>query len=214
MTNEEKVSLVIKRLYQIYPHPASALLFHSPFELLIATILSAQTTDKIVNSLTPILFNKYPTPYDMAKAPVEDIARIISKVNFAPTKAKNIKAASEVIVSNYEGKVPDTMNALVSLPGVARKTANVVLGNAFQKAEGIVVDTHVMRLVIKLGLTKNTTPEKIEQDLMAIVPKKDWIHFSHLLILYGREYCPAKSHECGNCPLADIDLCPDILAKG
>lgn len=213
MTKEEKVQKILSRLYKLYPNPATALAFSTPFELLIATIMSAQTTDKLVNTLTPALFEKYPTPEKMAKAPVDDIAKLISKVNFAGNKAKNIQAASEIIVTKHQGKVPDTMEELDALPGVARKTANVVLGNAYHKAEGIAVDTHVMRLTTKLGLTDKKDPEKIEQDLMQIVPKKDWIDFSHLLILYGRESCPAKPHECDTCPLSEVGLCPDMVAS-
>lgn len=207
MTKEEKVKEITKRLRKIYPNPKTALNFTTPLELLIATVMSAQTTDKLVNTLTPALFEKYKTAKDYAEAPAENIAKMISKVNFANNKAKNIKAAAQIIVEKHAGKVPDNMEDLDALPGVARKTANVVLGNAYHKAEGVVVDTHVMRLATKLGLTDKKDPEKIEQDLMKIVPKEDWIDFSHMLILFGREYCPARPHECANCPLGD--LCPD-----
>lgn len=192
MTKEEKVKEVYKRLKAIYPHPRTALEFHNPFELLIATILSAQCTDKLVNTVTPGLFAKYPTPETMAKASVEDIDELIKKVTFHGNKAKNIKAAAEQIVQKHGGKVPDNMEDLDALPGVARKTANVVLGDAFHKSEGIVVDTHVIRAVGRLGLSDSDKPEKIEEDLMKIVPKEWWIEFPHLLILYGREYAPAK----------------------
>lgn len=208
MTNEDKVKLIIQRLSKVYPDPKTALHFSNPLELLIATIMSAQTTDKLVNTLTPALFKKYKTAKDFADAPVEDIAQMISKVNFAGNKARNIKASCQIIVDTHKGVVPDTMEELDALPGVARKTANVVLGNAFGKAEGIVVDTHVMRLSKKLGLTDKTDPEKIEQDLMQIVPKNKWIDFPHMLILFGREYCPARPHSCPDCPLDD--LCPDL----
>jgi endonuclease-3 len=215
MAKVEKVKKIVDTLYTLYPHPKTALEYKTPFELLVATIMSAQTTDKLVNTLTPDLFAKYPTPEAMAKASVDEIAKMISKVNFAGNKAKNIKAASEIIVKQHGGKVPDTMEELDALPGVARKTANVVLGKAFHKAEGIVVDTHVMRLSQKLGLTENKDPEKIEQDLMQIVPKENWIDFSHLLILFGREYCPARPHDCTDCPLAAVGLCPDqVSIKG
>lgn len=213
MTKKEKVALLLQKLREIYPHPKTALNYSTPFELLIATILSAQTTDKLVNTVTPTLFERYPTPEKMAQASIDDITGPISKINFANNKAKNIKAASEMIVKQYNGSVPDTMEELDALPGVARKTANVVLGNAFHKAEGIVVDTHVMRLATKLGLTDKKDPEKIERDLMEIVPKDSWIDFSHLLILFGREYCPARPHECASCPLSDINICPDELGK-
>ncbi len=192
MTKEEKVKEVYKRLKKIYPHPKTALEFNNAFELLIATILSAQCTDKLVNTVTPDLFKKYPDSSSMAKASVEDIDSFIKKVTFHGNKAKNIKAAAEQIVQKHEGKVPDNMEDLDALAGVARKTANVVLGDAFHKSEGIVVDTHVIRAVGRLGLSDSEKPEKIEEDLMKIVPKEMWIEFPHLLILYGREYAPAR----------------------
>lgn len=192
MSKEEKVKEIIKRLSKLYPHPHTALEYKTPLQLLIATILSAQATDKLVNTVTPALFAKYKTAEAFAKAPVEEIDEMIKKVNFHSNKAKNIKAATQQIVEKHGGEVPDTMEELDALPGVARKTANVVLGDAFGKSEGIVVDTHVRRLTNKLGLTENQDPEKIEQDLMKIVPKEHWIDFPHLLILYGREYAPAR----------------------
>lgn len=207
MTKEEKVAEIIKKLSKVYPHARTALEYETPWQLLVATMLSAQTTDKLVNTLTPALFEKYPDVQSTAKANPQDIYQLISKVNFAGNKSKNIVAAAQMIEEQFNGKVPETMEELDSLPGVARKTANVVLGDAFHKQEGIVVDTHVMRLSQKLGLTKEKTPEKIEQDLMQIVPKKEWTNFAHYLILFGREYCPARPHECQDCPLGD--LCPD-----
>lgn len=202
-----KVKEIIRCLKKIYPNPKTALNFSSPHELLFATILSAQATDKLVNLVTPELFQKYKTVEEFAAAPVEEIDQMVKKVNFHVNKSKNIKAAAEMIVENFGGKVPSNMEDLDSLPGVARKTANVVLGNAFHKAEGIVVDTHVMRLSTKLGLTTQKDPIKIEQDLMEIVPKESWIDFSHLLINFGREFCPARAHKCDECPLRD--LCQD-----
>lgn len=204
MTTEQKTQEILKRLYKLYPHPKTALNFSNPLELLIATILSAQATDKLVNTVTPELFKKYPTAQDYAKAPVSDIDKAIAKVNFHNNKAKSIKAACEMIIEKFNGKVPDNMEDLDSLPGVARKTANVVLGNAYHKAEGIVVDTHVIRLTNKLGLVNSKDPVKIEQELMEIVPKENWIDFSHLLINYGREYCTARRHDENNCPLQDL----------
>lgn len=192
MSKEQKVQEVIKRLSKLYPDPHTALEYTRPLQLLIATILSAQATDKLVNTVTPALFAKYKTAKDFADASVEDIDEMIKKVNFHGNKAKNIHAAAEQIVQKHGGNVPETMEELDALPGVARKTANVVLGDAFHKSEGIVVDTHVRRLSQKLGLTENDDPEKIEQDLMQIVPKEHWIDFPHLLILYGREYAPAR----------------------
>ncbi len=207
MTKEEKVREILKRLYKVYPHPKTALTYSTPWELLVATILSAQATDKTVNLVTPELFKKYKTVQDFADASADEIDKMIKRVNFHSNKAKSIKGAAEMIVNTFNGDVPETMDELDSLPGVARKTANVVLGNAFGKNEGVVVDTHVMRLAQKLELTNQKTPEKIERDLMKIVPKKHWIDFSHLLINFGREYCPARPHKCKPCPLGD--LCPD-----
>lgn len=208
MTKEEKVKLIIERLLKVWPHPKTALNYSNPLELLIATILSAQATDKLVNIVTPDLFKKYQTAKDYADASIEEIDSMIRKVNFHFNKAKSIKTAAQMIQDKFGGKVPNNMKDLDSLPGVARKTANVVLGNAFKKAEGIVVDTHVIRLSQKLGLTSQKTPEKIEEDLMKIVPKDKWIDFSHLLINFGRAYCPARPHVCRDCPLGD--LCPDL----
>lgn len=207
ISKEEKVKEIIKRLSKVYPNPKTALSYSKPHELLIATILSAQATDKLVNLVTPELFKKYKTVRDFAKAPIEKIDDMVKRVNFHINKSKNIKTACQIIMESFNGEVPDNMEDLDSLPGVARKTANVVLGNAFKKAEGIVVDTHVMRLSRKLGLTDKTDPVKIEKDLMEIVPKENWIDFAHLLINFGREYCPARPHHCDNCPLGD--LCPD-----
>jgi|ERR1700722_10075690 len=216
MTKEEKVvdpelqrktKEIIKRLSKLYPNPHSALINENPWQLLVATILSAQATDKLVNTVTPALFQKYKTIQEVANAPVEDIDEMVKKVNFHSNKSKNIKAAAQMIMEKYHGEVPQTMEELDALPGVARKTANVVLGDAFHKSEGIVVDTHVIRLTNKLGLTDQKDPVKIEQDLMKIVPKDQWRFFGHYLTYFGREYCPARPHECDDCPLKE--LCPD-----
>lgn len=207
MTKEEKTKEIIKRLSKLYPNPKSALHYDIPWQLLVATMMAAQTTDKLVNTLTPALFEKFKTIQDMADAPVEDIAEMIHKVNFHSNKAKNIKAAAQMIMETYGGEVPQTMEELDALPGVARKTANVVLGDAFHKTYGIVVDTHVIRLSNKLGLTTQKDPVKIEKDLMELVPKEQWRFFGHYLTYFGREYCPARPHKCDECPLKE--LCPD-----
>jgi len=204
MTKQEKVQEINKRLIKKYPHPKIALDFNTPLELLVATIMSAQTTDVLVNSLTPALFAKYKTAKDYADAPVEDIQKMINKVNFSGNKAKNIKASAQIIVDHHGGNVPDTMEELDALPGVARKTANVVLGQAFHKAEGIVIDTHMIRMANKLGLTDQKDPVKIEKDLMEIVPKDKWIDFAARLILYGRHECPSRPHECEGSLLWDL----------
>jgi endonuclease III len=202
---EEKAKEVIKRLRKLYPNPKTALDFSTPLELLIATMLSAQATDKLVNTVTPALFERYKTAQDFARASVEEIDTMIKKVNFHVNKSKNIKAAAQMIVEKHNGQVPQTMQELDDLPGVARKTANVVMSGAFGKAEGITVDTHVMRLSTRLALTDKKDPEKIEQDLMQIVPREDWKDFPHLLILYGREYAPARPKRDG-----PIDILTDL----
>lgn len=207
MTKGEKAREVIRLLSKVYPHPHTALTFSTPMELLVATILSAQATDKVVNTVTPTLFKKYPSVKAFADADLDELDKDIKQINFHFNKAKSIKGAARMIIEKFGGRVPDTMEELDSLPGVARKTANVVLGNAFHKTVGIVVDTHVIRLANKLGLTDHKDPVKIEQDLMKIIPKKKWIDFSHYLINFGREYCPARPHQRGNCPLGY--LCPD-----
>lgn len=207
MTKEEKVKEIMRRLYKIYPHPRTELKYSNPWELLVATILSAQATDKSVNLATPDLFKKFSTISAFAKVTPSQIDQYIKRVNFHQAKYKNIQAAAKMIMEKFQGKVPDNIEDLDSLPGVARKTANVVLGDAFNKQEGIVVDTHVIRLSNKLGLSSETDPVKIEQDLMKIVPKNKWTDFAHLLILHGRYQCPARPHICENCPLGD--LCPD-----
>lgn len=192
MTNQEKAKEVVKRLKKIYPHPKTALIFSNPLELLIATMLSAQCTDKVVNSVTPELFKNYKTAKDYAHADYDELNTMIRKITFHNNKAKSIIAACSEISEKYNGKVPETMEELDGLPGVARKTANVVLGQAYGKAEGIVVDTHVRRLANRLGLTNSQDPEKIEADLMSVVPKDSWTDFASALILYGREYAPAR----------------------
>lgn len=202
-----KVLEIIKRLAAIYPDPKTVLRHENPLQLLIATILSAQATDKLVNTVTPDLFQKYKTAEDIAGAPYEEFDSAISKINFHRNKAKNIQAACKILIEKYGGRVPDTMDELDALPGVARKTANVVLGDAFDKPEGIVVDTHVLRLSRKLGLTAHTDPVKAELELMKIVPKGEWRAFAHYLINFGREFCPARPHKCTDCPLGE--MCPD-----
>jgi len=203
---EQRIKKIIRRLEKKYPSPKTQLVFSTPFQLLVATILSAQTTDTTVNKITPLLFEKYPTPQAMASAPLEEIKKIIKPVNYHNTKAVNIKKLSEILVKKFNSKVPDTMEELIQLPGVARKTGNVVLSQAFGKNEGIVVDTHVKRLSDRLGLSKEKTPEKIEADLMKIVPRDKWTSFPFMLILHGRNVCNAKKPNCFSCSLADI--CP------
>jgi endonuclease-3 len=207
MNRQEKVAEIIKRLKKEYSDtPLTALRFSTPWELLVATILSAQTTDVQVNKVTPGLFGKYRAIEDFANTPPETLARDISSVNFFNNKAKSIQKAAVMLKDSFGGQVPKTMAELVTLPGVARKTANIVLSSAFGLNEGIAVDTHVNRLANRLGLTKQSDPVKIEQDLIKIAPKKDWGNFSHLLIFHGRAICQARKPKHGECAL--FDICP------
>ena len=202
---------IIKRLKKEYPDAHCALVHTNAFELLIATILSAQCTDVRVNIVTANLFRKYRQPQDYLKVSQEELEQDIRSTGFFRNKAKNIQAACEKIIANFGGAIPNTMEELLTLNGVARKTANVVLGNAFGIASGVVVDTHVSRLSNRLGLTEETTPEKIEKDLSELVPKKDWIMFPHWLISHGRAICNARKPKCAECVLENI--CPKIGVK-
>jgi len=202
-SKSERTLELIKRLKKAYPTAHCALNHTTAFELLVATILSAQCTDERVNIVTADLFRKYRGPRDFADVPQEELERDIHSTGFFRNKAKSIRAASQRILDEFGGAVPNTMDEILSLAGVARKTANVVLGNAFGIASGVVVDTHVSRLSQRLGLTKEKTPEKIELDLQAFVPKKDWIMFSHWLIFHGRQICHARKPKCRECVLAD-----------
>jgi endonuclease-3 len=206
MTATEKTAEIMKRLKKEYPRPRTALNFTGPFELLVATVLSAQTTDILVNKVTETLFRKYRTVKDYARVPIETLQKDVNSVNFYKTKAKNIQAAARMVVEKFHSEVPKTMDELVTLPGVARKTANIILSGAFGINEGIAVDTHVRRLSQRLGLSKNDDPAKIEKDLMAITPKEEWGNISHLLISHGRKVCQAKKPMHSECVLYDI--CP------
>ena len=197
---------IIKRLRKTYPDAHCALVHTNPFELLIATILSAQCTDARVNIVTADLFRKYRGPQDFLKVSQGELEKDIHSTGFFRNKSKNIQAACRRIIEEYNGRVPTTMDELLTLGGVARKTANVVMGNAFGIASGVVVDTHVSRLSQRLGLTTEKTPEKIEHDLEQLVPKKDWVMFPHWMIHHGRQVCDARKPKCGQCVLADI--CP------
>jgi endonuclease III len=210
MTNTEKLAEILKRLKKEYPHPQTALHFSDPFQLLAATILSAQATDVLVNKVTENLFKKYKTVKDYANAPMEALQKDVSSINFYKTKAKNIQASANMIIEQFGSKVPMTMEDLISLPGVARKTANIVLSSAFGINDGIAVDTHVKRLAYRLGLTKNEDPVKIEQDLMALTPKDEWGDISHLLIFHGRNICQAKKPKHSECILYNICPSKDI----
>lgn len=197
---------IIYLLKERYPHASTALKFENPLELLVSTILSAQCTDARVNLVTRDLFKKYRTAKDYAGANLKTFEQEIRSTGFYHNKAKNIIGASKMIVDNFKGKVPDTMEELITLPGVARKTANIVLSGAYGKLEGIAVDTHVKRVAFRLGLTDNEDPEKIEEDLMKIIPRRDWWIFSNVIIYHGRETCDAKLPKCSVCVLNKI--CP------
>lgn len=207
----ERVNKIIKLLALEYPETKTALVHSNPFQLLVATILSAQSTDKQVNKITPSLFKKFKTPESFAGSSLKEIENMVSSVNFYKNKAGYIYRLSKIIAEKYNNKVPDTMEELIKLPGVARKTANVVLSQGFGKNEGIVVDTHVKRVTARLGLTQNTDPVKIEKDLMKIIPEKEWGDFSFRIILHGRNVCHAKRPLCGLCTLEK--LCPSSLLK-
>ncbi len=206
MTARERAKRLIKTWPQVYPKAHCELDFRNPLELLVATILSAQSTDKRVNMVTPALFKKYRTAKDYADAPQTQLENAIKSTGFYRNKAKSIRSAMRAIVEKHGGKVPETMEELYALPGVGRKTANVVLGNAFHKNEGIVVDTHVIRLSQRLGLTKHKDPVKIELDLMKLVPREHWTDWSHWLIWHGRRRCYARKPDCSQCEV--FRLCP------
>ena len=209
---DEKVNNIILLLKKEYPDVKISLNYSNPFDLLVATILSAQCTDVRVNEVTRTLFSKYRTPQDYLKTTQEELEKDIYSTGFYKNKAKNIKKLSEILINNFNSKVPDKMADLTTLPGVARKTANVVLSVAFGKNEGIAVDTHVKRVSARLGLTANTDPDKIEKDLMSKVSKKEWGIFTLLLIQHGRKICTAKKPLCQDCILNK--LCPSAFTFG
>ena len=200
----ERVTEILSRLDRLYPDVTCALTHKSAWELLVATILSAQSTDVRVNMVTPELFQKYPTVQDFARLEPQQLEPDIRSTGFFRNKSKSVVGAAKKIVSDFGGKVPETMIDLLTLPGVARKTANVVLGTWFKTADGVVVDTHVHRISRRLELTKNDDPKKIEQDLMRVIPREKWILFSHQVIWHGRKLCFARSPKCADCPLENI----------
>ena len=195
---------IIGELEAAYPDARCALDFTNPLQLLIATILSAQSTDKMVNQVTPALFKKYRTARAFARSEPSELEAMVHSTGFFRNKARHIREACRIIDRQHRGRVPDDMDQLLELPGVARKTANVVLGVAFGKAEGVVVDTHVGRISRRLGFTDESRPDKIEQDLMKKLPRKKWIHFSHLLIYHGRGPCKARRPDCTNCSVEHL----------
>jgi endonuclease-3 len=208
---QERVREIIRGLKKQHPEAKCALIHSNPLELLIATILSAQCTDERVNIVTAALFRKYRRCADYVAAPQAELERDLNSVTFFRNKTKAIQKACRILLEKYDGQVPRTMAELIELPGVGRKTANVVLGTAFGIPTGVVVDTHVMRLSQRLGLTRNKVPEKIEADLMEIIPKKEWIDFSHRLILHGRRVCKARKPACDVCAIEKP--CPSSTLK-
>lgn len=207
-----RIGKIIQVLERSYPEARCSLNFTNPLELLIATILSAQCTDVLVNKVTEDLFKKYKAASDYARANIDELAREVSRVTFYRTKARSIQATCRILAERFQSMVPNRMDDLLTLHGVARKTANVVLGNAFGMAEGIVVDTHVMRLSQRLGLSAQANRDKIEQDLMRLVPKARWIRFAHLMIEHGRKICKAKTPRCRECTIGKA-LCPSYQAQ-
>ncbi len=207
-----RIAEILRRLNQMYPDATCALLHRNPWELLVATILSAQCTDKRVNLVTPALFAKYPTPRDFAAVQPEVLAEDIRSTGFFNNKAKSIVGAAKKVMAEFGGKVPRTIEEMLTIPGAARKTANVVLGTAYGIASGVVVDTHVQRISARLDLTKQTDPVKIERDLMKIIPQERWILFSHQLILHGRALCVARNPKCAECALNRVCYAKDKTA--
>ncbi len=208
---KQRTRQIIARLRRAYPDAHCSLNYSNPLELLVATILSAQCTDERVNLVTADLFRKYRKAEDYINVEPAELEQDVRSTGFYRNKAKAIQGACRLLIERHNGRVPATFDELLELPGVARKTANVVMGNAFGTAAGVVVDTHVGRLSQRLGLTANEQPEKIERDLMALVPQKDWVDFAHLLIYHGRAVCKARKPECASCTLED--LCPSSLLK-
>jgi endonuclease-3 len=200
----DRIAAILKGLDEAYPNVECALLHESPWQLLVATILSAQTTDVRVNMVTPALFKRFPTPAAMAKATLPELEALIRTTGFFHNKAKSIQGAAKKVATDFAGKVPETLAELITIPGAARKTANVVLGVSFNKAEGVVVDTHVFRLTHRLSLTQSDTAPKVEQDLMKIIPQPRWIAFSHQLIHHGRQICIARKPKCDRCNLEQL----------
>lgn len=200
----ERIEAILRGLDEAYPEAICALDHKSPWELLIATILSAQCTDVRVNMVTPELFRRFPTPQAMAKATLPELEELIRTTGFFRNKAKSIQGASKVITEKFGGEVPQTLAELITIPGAARKTANVVLGVVFGKAEGVVVDTHVFRISRRLGLAKGDTPQKVEQELMRILPQNRWISYSHQIIHHGRKVCTALKPKCHECNLETL----------
>lgn len=206
MDRKTRAAVILERLRPRYPGAASALTWNTPFELLVATVLAAQCTDARVNLVTPAFFRRWPDPVALAGADVAEVEEVVHSTGFFRNKAKNLVAAAKLMVSRHGGEVPRTLAELTALPGLARKTANIVAGNAYGNHEGIAVDTHVKRLAFRLDLTDSENPVVIEKDLMPLFPRGAWGEINHLLVLFGRDVCQARKPRCEDCPLADV--CP------
>lgn len=206
VTKLERAQALLPKLKKLYPDAHCALIHQNAFQLLVATLMSAQTTDEKVNQVTPALFKTYPDCYSMAQADVVKVEVLINQINYYKTKARHLIEMSQLLVTQFGGEVPAHLEKLISLPGVGRKTANVVLGNAFGIASGVVVDTHVGRLSRRIGLTKQQDPEKVNQELQKLFPKKDWVQLSHWLIYHGRQVCSARAPNCTDCQLQSLCL--------
>lgn len=204
MNTMELAGHVLAGLRRRYPRLRTALNWENPWQLLVATVLSAQCTDKQVNKVTPAFFLKWPSPYDLARAPVDEVAGAIRSTGFFRNKSQNLVAAARIIVSRFQGQVPATMEDLLTLPGVARKTANIVLSNAFGINRGIAVDTHVKRIALRLGLTRSQNPDRIEKDLMPLFPPEEWGAINHMLVFFGREVCRSRKPLCSECQFNDV----------
>jgi endonuclease-3 len=207
-TNPQRVAAILDALQQTYPNAICALHHKSAWQLLVATILSAQCTDVRVNLVTPALFRAFPTPKAMAAASLPELEELIRTTGFFRNKAKSLQGAGRIVSEEFHGNVPQIMPELLRIPGVARKTANVVLGTWFKIADGIVVDTHVLRISRRLALTRETTPEKVERDLMRLIPQPQWIDFTHRIISHGRQVCIARKPRCADCPLEPLCSAP------
>jgi endonuclease-3 len=209
---KRRAAAVYRGLAKLYPDAKCELDYKNPFELAVATVLSAQCTDKRVNMVTPVLFKRYPTPAALAAAPIGTVEDVIKSTGFYRNKAKSITGLARAVVADHDGTLPDDMDVLVKLPGIGRKTANVILGNAFGKNAGVVVDTHIARLSGRLGFSRQTDPVKIETDLAALFPRRNWTMLAHLLIWHGRRVCDARKPRCAECAIAR--LCPSAAPLG
>lgn len=214
MDEKRRITAILRLLRKRYPHPQPGLNYHNAFQLLVATVLSAQCTDERINKITPDLFKRYPTPADLAQGEQHDVEVLIHSAGFFRNKAKHLIGAANLLINDFNGEIPQTMEELIRLPGVSRKTANVVQSHAFGIAEGIAVDTHVARIAVRLGLSSQKDPKKIEQDLLRKIPRKHWLDLNSLLVWFGRQVCPARKPHCSECELKRYCPYGQALLKG